>query len=361
MNARHGKGRRAFLANSAALIAATAGTSFPALSARAADAPRRIDVHAHYLPEKYRAALVEAGHSKPSGMPGIPAWSVQQHIEMMDRNGIASSILSISAPGLHFGDDAAARGLARYVNEEGAKAMQAFPRRFGMFASLPLPEIDGSLKEIEYAFDVLKADGVVVQSNHNGVYLGDKRLDPVFAELDRRSARIFIHPTNPYCPCCSGQDPALLPPIDYPFPMIEFMFETTRAVFNLILSGTLAKYPNIKIIVPHAGATIPVLADRVAGLSPALGLREKLDVPRFYATLRELYYDLAGFPLPRQVLPLLQIADPGHILYGSDWPYTPEALVKALAEQLDNSRSLPPELSADGMRRNALKLFPRFA
>src|SRR5690606_40835606 len=101
MNARHGKGRRAFLANSAALIAATAGTSFPALSARAADAPRRIDVHAHYLPEKYRAALVEAGHSKPSGMPGIPAWSVQQHIEMMDRNGIASSILSISAPGLH--------------------------------------------------------------------------------------------------------------------------------------------------------------------------------------------------------------------------------------------------------------------
>src|SRR5690606_11451108 len=127
---------------------------------------------------------------------------------------------SISAPGLHFGDDAAARGLARYVNEEGAKAMQAFPRRFGMFASLPLPEIDGSLKEIEYAFDVLKADGVVVQSNHNGVYLGDKRLDPVFAELDRRSARIFIHPTNPYCPCCSGQDPALLPPIGYPFPMI---------------------------------------------------------------------------------------------------------------------------------------------
>lgn len=360
MDAQHskGQGRRNFLASSAALIAGAVGP-MPAFSA--SGAVRRIDVHAHYLPEKYRAALIEAGHVKPSGMPGIPAWDVQQHIEMMDRNGIASSIISISAPGLHFGDDAAARNLARYVNEEGAKAMQAFPKRFGMFASLPLPEIDGSLKEIEYAFDVLKADGVVVQSNHHGVYLGDKRFDPVFAELNRRHAKIFIHPTNPYCPCCNGQDAASLPPIGYPFPMIEFMFETTRAVFNLILSGTLARYSNIKIIVPHAGATIPALADRVAGLSPALGLPEKLDVPRFYETLRGLYYDLAGFPLPRQILPLLQLADPNHILYGSDWPYTPEALVKGLAEQLDSNGSLPAELSPEGMQRNALRLFPRFA
>jgi predicted TIM-barrel fold metal-dependent hydrolase len=361
MNSQYTQGRRRFLA-STALLAGTAG-SLPAQAAPV-DA-RRIDVHAHFLPEKYRSALAAAGHSKPAGMPGIPGWSVEQHVEMMDRNGIEASIISISAPGLHFGDDAAARELARYVNDEGAKATQAFPKRFGMFASLPLPDIDGSLKEIAYAFDQLHADGVVLESNHNGVYLGDKKLDPVFAELNRRNAKIFIHPTNPDCPCCQGkapgQDAASLPPIGYPFPMIEFMFETTRAVFNLILSGTLAKYPNLKIIVPHAGATIPVLADRVAGLSPALGLPEKLDVARFYETLRGLYYDLAGFPLPRQLLPLLEIANPKHIMYGSDWPYTPEPLVTALTRQLDVSPLLANGLREDFMRNNALALFPKFA
>ncbi len=142
--------------------------------------------------------------------------------------------------------------------------------------------------------------------------------------------------------------------------MIEFMFETTRAVFNLILSGTLARFPNIKIIVPNAGAVIPVLADRVSGLSPALGLPDKLDVPAFYQTLRGLYYDLAGFPLPRQLLPLLEIADPRHILYGSDWPFTPEPLVTSLAKQLDTSSLISPAMHQDFMRNNALALFPRF-
>ncbi|WP_077037956.1 amidohydrolase family protein, partial [Pelomonas sp. KK5] len=265
----------------------------------------------------------------------------------------------------HFGDDAAARALARYCNEEGAKAVQAHPKRFGLFASLPLPDVDGALKELDHAFDTLGADGVVLESNFNGVYLGDRRLDPVFEQLNRRGAKVFIHPTNPDCPCCQGkvpgQDAASLPPIGYPFPMIEFMFETTRAVFNLILSGTLARFPKLKIIVPHAGATIPVLADRVAGLSPALGLPEKLDTARFYDTLRGLYYDLAGFPLPRQILPLLEIADPARILYGSDWPYTPEPLVAALAAKLDASPQFSERLRQDVMRNNALALFPQFA
>ena len=277
---------------------------------------------------------------------------------MMDRNGIDAAVISISAPGLHFGDDAAARQLARYVNEEGAEATLNHPKRFGLFASLPLPDIDGSLKEIDHAFDILHADGVVLESNHGGIYLGDRRFDPVFEELDRRHAKIFIHPTDPHCPCC--QDPTALPPIGYPFPMLEFMFETTRAVFNLVLSGTLDKFQNIKIIVPHAGATIPVLADRVAGLSPALGLPQALDVSRFRETLRGLYYDLAGFPLPRQLVPLLEIADSTRIMYGSDWPFTPEPLVADLARQLDTSALLSDRLRADFMRNNALGLFPKF-
>jgi len=356
--------RREFLAGGASLLAA----SLAASNASAATGPgstRRIDVHAHYLPEKYRSALAEAGHVKPSGMPGIPGWSAEQHLGMMDRLGIETSVLSISAPGLHFGDDAQARGLARYCNEEGARAAHAYPRRFGLFASLPLPDVDGAMKELAFAFDDLHADGVVLESNFNGVYLGDRRLDPVFAELNRRGARIFIHPTNPDCPCCAGKPPgreaASLPPIGYPFPMIEFMFETTRAVFNLILSGTLARFPAIKVIVPHAGAVVPVLADRVAGLSPALGLPQKLDVAAFFETLRGLYYDLAGFPLPRQLLPLLEIADPKRLLYGSDWPYTPEPLVAALAANLDASPQMTEGLRKDVMRNNALALFPKFA
>lgn len=381
MSTNNNAARRDFLASGASLLAATAvGSAAPAfaqstgtpIARTAGDAgsdaasvstpsgARRIDVHSHYLPEKYRAALVAAGHAKPSGMPGIPIWSVDQHVGMMDRLGIEAAILSVSAPGLHFGDDAAACALARYCNEEGAKATRAFPKRFGMFASLPLPDVKGSLLEIKHAFDELQADGVVLESNHNGVYLGDRKLDPVFAELNRRHAKIFIHPTNPHCPCCQGQNPASLPPIGYPFPMIEFMFETTRAVFNLILSGTLAKFPNLKIIVPHAGATIPILADRVVGLSPALGLPDKLDVPRFYETLRGLYYDLAGFPLPRQLMPLIEIADPKHIMYGSDWPFTPESLVAALAAKLDASPLLTEGMRKDIMRNNALALFPKF-
>ncbi|KFC81964.1 amidohydrolase 2 [Buttiauxella agrestis ATCC 33320] len=199
-----------------------------------------------------------------------------------------------------------------------------------MFATLPLPDVDGALRELEYAFDTLKADGVVLESNFHGVYLGDARFDPVFEELNRRHAKVFIHPTNPHCPCCQvqpkGENAEALPPIGYPYPMIEFMFETTRAVFNLLLSGTLDRFPNVQIIVPHAGATIPVLADRVAGLSPALGLPEKLDAEKFMTSLRGMYYDLAGFPLPRQLNALLEIADPKHVLYGSDYPYTPEPL-----------------------------------
>jgi len=318
----------------------------------------RIDVHSHYLPEKYITALEQAGHSKPAGMPGIPKWSVSEHIAMMDRLNIAAAVISVSAPGIHFGDDTAARALARYVNDEGAEAVCAYPTRFGLFASLPLPDVEGSLREIEYAYDTLKVDGITLESNHHGVYLGDRRFDPVFEELNRRHAKLFLHPTNPHCPCC--QDPNALPPIGYPFPMIEFMFETTRAVFNLILSGTLARFPNLQIIVPHAGATISVLADRVAGLSPALGLPAPLDVEQFYKTLNGFYYDLAGFPLPRQLGPLLQIADPKRIVYGSDWPYTPEPLAAKLNQQLNETTLLSPQMRKDFLRENALSLFPQF-
>jgi 6-methylsalicylate decarboxylase len=149
---------------------------------------------------------------------------------MMDNLGIAIGMLSVSSPGVHFGNDTKARALARSVNEFAARTIGEYRGRFGGFASLPLPDIDGALQETEYAFDTLQLDGIVMLTNFNGVYLGDKRLDPLFDELDRRRAVVFIHPTSPIC----WQQTAL----GYPRPMIEFTFDSTRAVVNLIFSGT---------------------------------------------------------------------------------------------------------------------------
>jgi hypothetical protein len=167
--------------------------------------------------------------------------------------------------------------------------------------SLPLPDIDGSLRELEYTMDALKTDGIVIERNQHGIYPGDERLDPIFAELDRRKAELFIHPTSPNCPCCQRLT------MGYPAPMIEFMFETSRAVTNMILKGTLDKLPNIRLI---TGATMPLLIDRIIEASTVIGLPEPLDSDHVFGLLRKLHFDLAGFPIPCQLELLLQIADP---------------------------------------------------
>lgn len=312
----------------------------------------RVDVHAHYLPAGYRRAAAAAGYERPDGIPGLPLWDVDAALAMMDGLNIRTAMLSISSPGVHFGDDGAARKLAREVNEEGARAASDHPGRFGLFASLPLPDIDGAIAEATYAFDTLGADGVAVETNHHGIYMGDQRLDPLFAELNRRRAVVFMHPTSPTCPCCQTLS------LGYPRPLIEFMFETTRAVTNLLLTGTLDRFPDIRLIVPHAGATIPVLADRIVGLAPAF-LPMPVDPDHLFATLRRLYYDLAGYPLPRLAPALLQIADPGHVFYGSDWPFTPLPIVTRLAGELETTSLFDAALRRRVLYDNALDLFPR--
>src|SRR6202046_4938740 len=214
----------------------------------------RIDVHFHYLSPEYREKMSDAVGGWPDGF-AAPQWSVEAALAMMDRTGIATGMLSVSSPGVHFGNDANARILARSVNEFAARTIGEHRGRFGGFASLPLPDVDGALEEIAYALYTLKLDGVVMLTNFNGVYLGDKRLDPVFEELNRRGAVVFIHPTSPIC----WQQSAL----GYPRPMIEFTFDSTRAVVNLIFSGTTARYPKLRFIVPHAGGTLPFLARRI--------------------------------------------------------------------------------------------------
>jgi hypothetical protein len=176
------------------------------------------------------------------GIASLPKWSLKEALATMDRLGVETAFLSISSPGVHFGDDAAARTLARQLNEEGARLVREYPGRFGLFASTPLPDVEGAIAEVRYAIEQLGADGVVLETNFHGVYLGDERLVPLYAELESLAAVVFIHPPSPYYPCCSvdkQDDAAATAALGYPRPMLEFAFEATRTVTNMVVSGML--------------------------------------------------------------------------------------------------------------------------
>lgn len=276
------------------------------------------------------------------------------HLEIMDRMKIDAAMISVSSPSVHFGDDAAARLLARKVNEDGARFVTDYPGRFGVMASLPLPDVDGALREIEYAFDVLKADGIVLYTNHHGIYLGDNSLEPVFAELNRRRSVVFIHPTQP------GAVPANVLE-GFPLPGLEYIFDTTRAVTNLIFNGTLQRYPDIEIIVPHAGAALPILVNRIYGmLQHMVSTGQKSTTPKVSKELRCLHYDLAGQPVPYQLMPLLQLVGPERMLYGSDVPYTDEAPSTLLLEKIRSTELLTDVQRKAIFEDNPIALFPRF-
>jgi predicted TIM-barrel fold metal-dependent hydrolase len=308
--------------------------------------PGSIDVHAHYVPETYRAALVEHGHEQPDGFPQIPSWSAEEHLAAMDRLGIATSLLSISSPGVHFGDDLTTRDRARQVNEEGRRAVVDHPGRFGLLASLPLPDVDAAMAEITHCCDRLDVAGFALLTNIGGTYLGDRGFQPVFDELDRRGARVFIHPTSPAC----WEQTSL----GRPRPMVEFFFDTTRAIVDLVLNGTVARHPGIEFLIPHAGATLPMVADRVSAFSLLLEVDPAVDVLR---DLSRLHFDLAGFPLPRQLDALLTLTTLEHIHYGSDYPFTPEFVAAMAAERLAEAGDSPGSLR-DALRANTERLFP---
>lgn len=305
---------------------------------------RRLDVHAHYVPQPYRDALIAAGHDRPDGFPQIPEWSAEEHVRAMDRLGIATSILSISSPGIHLGDAAAARDLARETNDIGRRAVVDHPGRFGLFAALPLPDVDAALAEIARCCDLLDVNGFVLLTNARGTYLGDASFEPVFRELNRRRARVFIHPTSPAC----WEQTAL----GRPRPMLEFFFDTTRAVVDLVLNGTIARHSDIEFIIPHAGATLPMIVDRVAVFARLLAVDASVDVLRDVA---RLHYDLAGFPVPRQLDALVTMTTLAHLHYGSDYPFTPEIAVAMAVERLDG---VGDGSLVQALRSNTERLFP---
>lgn len=260
----------------------------------------------------------------------------------MERLHIDKSILSISSPGTcltpsHNEEDAAHK--TRRTNEELSEICRAHSSHFAFFASLPLPSVEGSVAEIDYTLDVLGAVGFVVLSNANGVYLGDRTLDPVFEKLNARQAVLFIHPTTCQLLGDEGQVQPTKPLPSYPRPMMEFMFDETRAVANLLLSGTVARYPDITFIMSHCGCALPSMLDRIGGFAAIMGGGAERQGDELRRLLRErFYFDLAGFPFPDQVYGLLRVLGEGgeqRLVYGTDYPFTPEKIAISLTDQLE--------------------------
>jgi predicted TIM-barrel fold metal-dependent hydrolase len=312
----------------------------------------RIDVHHHIVPAEYVAALASRSIGSGAGVP-FPRWDAASALEMLDRQGIAAAVTSISAPGIHFGDDAFARDLARRCNELSAKLVVDRPDRFGAFAVLPLPDVKGALRELEYALDTLRLDGVVLLSSQcDGRYLGDPLFEEVMAELDRRSAVVFVHPTVPK----TSESIA----IEVPGFAAEFVFDTTRAAINLIWTGTLERHPNLRLILAHAGGTTPFLAGRIALLAAMPQMRER--APRGVTHyLQRFFYDTALSANAGALSSLQQLVGPEKILFGSDFPFAPEAIAHASIDALAGYGGLSASALERVFRGNALELFPRLA
>ncbi|MFG2673511.1 amidohydrolase family protein [Streptomyces sp. NPDC048445] len=308
-----------------------------------------IDVHAHFVTDSYVAAARSAGIEHPDGMPGWPAWSVEQHLDLMDRSGIVKSYVSISSPGVHFGDDVAARALAREVNEFAAGVRHEHPRRFGHFASLPLPDVEGSLAEAAHALDVLGADGVAVETNHHGVYLGDPRFEPLWEDLDRRGALVFVHPTSPP----HADDVSL----GRPRPMLEFLFDTARTASDLLLRGVFTRFPRIRWVLTHGGGALPLLADRIDMFSAVFRDGSK-DAPSALEELGRVWYDMAGTPFPRQIPALDAAFGTERLVYGSDYCWTPaEGALVQVASVDAAAQPSATDTWRDLTTRNAHRLF----
>ena len=302
---------------------------------------RYIDVQAHFLPDFYRDAMRKAGMQKIDNWD-IPSWSVESAIEMMDGYGIDAQLLSLSAPGVSFVQDREARAMARALNEFAAETVRDHAPRFGAFASLPLPDVDGALEEIRYALDTLGLDGVALQSNYDGVYLGDAAFDAVFAELNRRAAVVFVHPVSP--PNFAAMSVGITAPI------LEYPFDTTRMATNLLRSGTIERCPDMRLILAHGGGTIPFVYPR---LGLVLGAERA-------GLMSSFFYDLTAATTAGQMAALAVIARPDRLLMGFDYPFMNRAMNAPFLKAIE-TQSLSPEARRGLTRENALRLFPRMA
>ncbi|MEO5741170.1 MAG: amidohydrolase family protein, partial [Vicinamibacterales bacterium] len=302
------------------LAATVGGDNLTAFAQSAAPArPQRIDIHHHFAPPAWIAEV----KGRPLLQTANANWTPAQSIEDMDRGGVAAAVVSITNPGLWFGDATVTRRLARACNEYGAQLVQDHPTRFGLFAAMPLPDVDATLKEIEYACDTLKSDGVALLTSYGDTWLGNPAYRPVMEELNRRKAVVHVHPTA--ANCCRNLEYGAAPG------SIEYGTDTTRAIIGVTFSGDAARFPDIRFIWSHAGGSAPFLAGRIEGGSRNLTDR----MPNgFMHEAKKFYYDTAGAVNRGALASLLQLVTASQVVFGTDFPPggTSLEIAKALAE-----------------------------
>ena len=312
--------------------------------------PRRIDFHVHLIPKFYEDAAYGAGAGPAIGR--YPAWSPELALDLMDKAGIDVALMSLAQPGVQFGDPKKAIALARRCNEYSAELNVRWPNRFGAFAVIPMWDVPGAVAEIEYALGPLRHHGVCLFASYGGKFLGDTWFDPVLAALNERDAVVFVHP-------------ALHPSsktLELPWPgfMMEYVFDTTRAAVNLVFSGAIERFPRIRFVLAHAGGLMPYFAWRLS-VSPMIDKRlEQMPPAQVYERLRRFWYDNALAPTAETFECLKAVAQPGQIVFGSDWPFANSGVV-AEAVRTYEGVAMPREQRDAIDRGNALSLFPQFA
>jgi predicted TIM-barrel fold metal-dependent hydrolase len=298
------------------------------------------------VPPDYRKALRQAGIDEAGGR-AVPDWSPEGSLQTMADLGVTTAIVSVSAPGTTFlPNPADASALARDLNDYGADLVASAPDRFGFFATVPMPHIDESVAETVRALDELKADGVVMLANNDGTYLGQEGQDALWAALDARSAVVFIHPADLPGPPVPGVLPFAA----------DFLLDTTRAAYLLVRNGVRRKYPNIRFILSHAGGFVPYASHRMAAAimgDTGRSLADTLD------DFSSFYFDTALSASAAALPTLLAFAKPGHITFGSDFPFAPVAVGKLFAAGLETYPGLDNARREAIDRTNALTLFPR--
>jgi len=312
-----------------------------------------IDVHQHVIPDVYKSELAKVG-VLGSGENPWPAWSLARQLELMDENGIDAVLLSIASPGAYFGDIAFTKNLVRACNEAMAQMVADHPGKFGAMAFVSLPDVEAACRDVEYALDTLKLDGVNLQSHTGPRYLGDPEEDELYAELDRRRAVIFVHPQRP---TVKG-----MPRYAYPAGYTELTFDTTRAITNMLYTGMLARFPNIRWIMPHMGGVTPFLLFRLSYIEHDPKVRDKL--PDGVVTyLKRLWYDVAQSPSKLALNALIELADPSRILFGTDYPSArpAEKVMRDTVAAVRSFDGFDEALRAKVMSGNAQALLPRFA
>jgi predicted TIM-barrel fold metal-dependent hydrolase len=340
--------RRGVLTGLTALAAATmlpheAAAQGAARAAKPVAKPFRIDVHHHLAAPAWVAHFASSGQLAPVISK---EWSPARSIEDMDRGGTATSILSVTIPGVWVGDVETSRKLARDCNEYAMRLVTDHPGRFGMFPALPLPDVDGSLREIEYVLDVLKADGIGLLTSYGDKWLGDPAFDPVMAELNRRKAVVYTHPT--VANCCRNLV------ADVPPAIVEYGTDTSRAIAKILFGGVAARYPDIRWIFSHAGGAVPFLLERF--VFQAKNPKSAAQLPHgVMHELRKFHYDIAqAFQAP-PLLALKKMVPISQIVFGTDFPFrSTEEHVKGLR---DAGVFSAQELHAIE-RDNALRLLP---